>query len=554
MNTFLLYPERDWKSPAAYYNYGSIVQDLSLHILFRMASREVFYENSEVKGISETDTFLQDTAKQVFGVPLESEEEILYRQEIVRDSLKHETFVREMYREVTEILRDWEHLGRQERKRSGSKNPVGDLMIDIQVLRLFLRGLSDLRRLFQETTDLQSKGLLALKQRLSENFTEELEQHYGMIADQLQFYVSDRGEETDRYPGEKLNIDLPKIVFGIQVCDGMKLGGFTLQQVETQTRKYRDPNGTIAKVQGFFQNRNLAVIPLAADTPCKEQTSALEFEVVRYMMSFCEPLLNAFDDFFDQLRFQIGFYVGAVNLVHHMRRLGLEHCFPTVCEQNTLRFHELKEIVMCIEQRVNAVGNSCDIEGKNLLIVTGANQGGKSTFLRSIGIAQVCMQCGLPVAAVSYSSGIFPSFFTHFTRREDSAMNSGRLDEELSRMNQIIEHLGKRSLLLLNESFATTTEKEGSMIAYDIIKALQEAGVKILTVTHLLSFAKKIYGETKQTEASGENSETTFLCAQRLEDGRRTFKMIAHEPELTSFGLDLYQSIIVEKNEDSKRR
>ena len=83
---------------------------------------------------------------------------------------------------------------------------------------------------------------------------------------------------------------------------------------------------------------------------------------------------------------------------------------------------------MCMEQRVNAVGNTCRMDHKMLLIVTGANQGGKSTFLRSIGIAQIMMQCGLMVAANSYESGIFPHFFTHFTRREDSEMNSGRLD------------------------------------------------------------------------------------------------------------------------------
>ena len=83
-------------------------------------------------------------------------------------------------------------------------------------------------------------------------------------------------------------------------------------------------------------------------------------------------------------------------------------------KKSPLYFDDLKEFVMCIEQRVNAVGNTCDIRNKMLLIVTGANQGGKSTFLRSIGIAQVMMQCGLPVAAKSYQSGIFPSFFTHF--------------------------------------------------------------------------------------------------------------------------------------------
>ncbi len=212
---------------------------------------------------------------------------------------------------------------------------------------------------------------------------------------------------------------------------------------------------------------------------------------------------------------------------------------------------------MAIEQRTNPVGNTCCIEGRQLLVVTGANQGGKSTFLRSIGIAQIMMQCGLPVAAESFASGIYPSFFTHFTRREDSAMNSGRLNEELKRMSQIVDRLEGDSMVLLNESFASTTEKEGSLIAYDVIRALTEAGVEVLTVTHLLTFAQRLYAECSGTagfrrvegeEAGTESAEppfrVEFFCAQRLEDGRRTFKMVQHAPELTSFGLDLYDKII----------
>ena len=93
-------------------------------------------------------------------------------------------------------------------------------------------------------------------------------------------------------------------------------------------------------------------------------------------------------------------------------------------------------------------------------------------------------------------------------------------------------------MVLLNESFASTTEKEGSVIAYDIVKALKEAEVKVLTVTHLLSFAQRMYDERE------EDSDVEFLSAQRMEDGRRTFRMTLHAPELTSFGLDLYEEII----------
>ena len=131
-------------------------------------------------------------------------------------------------------------------------------------------------------------------------------------------------------------------------------------------------------------------------------------------------------------------------------------------------------------------------------------------------------------------------------------------------MDQIVSNLGERSLLLLNESFATTTEKEGSAIAYDILRALKEEGVRILTVTHLLSFAQRVYEEAggklkeqarpvEQTESTeGESkrkvgdawSGVAFLSAQRLSDGTRTYKILPHAPEMTSFGLELYDEVL----------
>ena len=104
--------------------------------------------------------------------------------------------------------------------------------------------------------------------------------------------------------------------------------------------------------------------------------------------------------------------------------------------------------------------------------------------------------------------------------------------------DQIINNMGEDPLILLNESFATTTEKEGSEIAYGIVRALKEEGVRIFSVTHLLSFAQRIYEESKTDE------KVCFLCAEHLDDGKRTYKMIDHAPELTSFGLELYDEVL----------
>lgn len=552
MNTNLLFPDKDWMNPETYYDYNSIVQDLSLHIIYRMAARQVFWEKGEVKSISDSDHFIQETFRKVVAVPLVSEEEILYRQSIIKDCLGNEDFIREIYHKSEDILRKWDLLGRKENKRGSGKSNVGQLVNDIHVLNLFVTGLSEIKEILVRHKDsFKSEGLKNLCERMVEEYSEEKEANYKKVLQDISFYVDNNVSEEEKKTTSLEMIKLPKIVMECGIAEGLKLGDIKLQSVETVEKKYRDPNSTISKVQGFLNSRIPDSISFNQDSPMRQQLSDTEYEVVRYVAADLNDILLQFRNFFDQLKFQTAFYCGAVNLKHHMLRFELEYCFPQVGKQEDLCFEELKEFAMCIEQRVRAVGNTMEIKDKMLLIVTGANQGGKSTFLRSVGIAQIMMQAGLPVTAVKFKSGIFPNFFTHFTRREDSAMNSGRLDEELGRMSKIIDSLGARSLILLNESFATTTEKEGSVIAYDIIKALNEAGVKILTVTHLLSFAQKMFDENETAQAAGKETDITFFCAERLEDGKRTFKMIQHAPELTSFGLDLYQSLIV--NGEAKR-
>ena len=543
MNTYLLYAHKDWVNVENYFDHQSIVQDLGLKTLFSAAAKGVVKENGEVKTITDADPYLYDIMKRVMIVPLTTEEEIYYRQSVLQDCIDNEEFIVRLYECAGTILHRWDQLGRRANEKAGNLNTATGLVTDIRVLSLFVSGLGQIKKLLTEYHEkFRSEGLKNLYQRICEEFSDEVEEEMNTILKNISFYVDDTEEQGDRKTMKK-----PKIVLGCGISGGLKFDDFVLQEVSTDVKKYRDPKSTIGKVQNYMYSLTPDSVSANKNTPIQENTSALEYQIVRYITSCCAHFTARFNSFFDQLHLQAAFYRGAVNLKHHLKRFNVDSCFPTVGAQDVLKFDDLKEFVMCIEQRVNAVGNTCDIRNKMLLIVTGANQGGKSTFLRSIGIAQVMMQCGLPVAAVSYQSGIFPSFFTHFTRREDSEMNSGRLDEELGRMSQIIDNLGDASLILLNESFATTTEKEGSVIAYDIIKALNEAGVKILTVTHLLSFAQKVYGETEEAAKEGRASDVEFFCAQRMENGKRTFKMIQHAPELTSFGLDLYNELIKER-------
>jgi DNA mismatch repair ATPase MutS len=181
------------------------------------------------------------------------------------------------------------------------------------------------------------------------------------------------------------------------------------------------------------------------------------------------------------------------------------------------------------------IGNDANAGGKDLIIITGANRGGKSTLLRSIGLAQLMMQCGSFVPGSSFRSDVCTGIFTHFKREEDHTMSSGKFDEELHRMSEIVDHLTPHSMVLFNESFAATNEREGSEISRQIVSALLERGIRVIFVTHLYEFSRGLY------EKGMKNA--LFLRAERNPDGERTFRVKEGEPLQTSYGEDLYHTI-----------
>ena len=115
-------------------------------------------------------------------------------------------------------------------------------------------------------------------------------------------------------------------------------------------------------------------------------------------------------------------------------------------------------------------------------------------------------------------------------------MKSGKFDEEIARMSEIADHIVPNSMLLFNESFAATNEREGSEIAKQIVCALLEKRIKIFYVTHLYEFARGLFDRKLQ--------DAIFLRAERKADGTRTFRLLEGEPLETSYGEDLYRQLL----------
>jgi MutS domain V len=259
----------------------------------------------------------------------------------------------------------------------------------------------------------------------------------------------------------------------------------------------------------------------------------------RGLVSVAGALGDAADQvvgFLDALRTEAGFYLGCVNLRDRLAVHAGRVCVPAVADAGAgPTATGLYDPCLALHLDGPAVGNDIDAADRPLLVVTGANGGGKSSFLRALGVAQVMLESGMFVAADTFAAGVGAGVLTHFRREEDAGLERGRLDDELRRMSAIVDDVRPGGLVLLNESFATTNEREGSEIARQVVRALVEGGVRVALVTHLHELAHGLWRDPP--------APARFLRAAPERDGVRTYRLDEAEPQPTSHGEDAYRRV-----------
>jgi len=238
--------------------------------------------------------------------------------------------------------------------------------------------------------------------------------------------------------------------------------------------------------------------------------------------------------FFEALRYQLAFYLGAAALWRRLEAAGLPRAFPEMAADGGLLARALYDPGLVLRGEPRVVANDLDTGGLPLLFITGANRGGKTTFLRALGVAQLFFQAGLFVPAAGYRAGVRRGVFTHFVRPEEEEREEGKFLEELTRMSALIDAMGPGALLLMNESFASTNEREATLVAEGVLRALVESGVQVAFVTHLYRLAG----------AFCARGEARCLVAERGAGGERTFRLKPGVPEASAHAGDLYRKIL----------
>jgi len=195
------------------------------------------------------------------------------------------------------------------------------------------------------------------------------------------------------------------------------------------------------------------------------------------------------------------FYIQALDLIQALQAAGMSVTIPEIlaAEERICQVKGAYNLQLAAqklsghapeEELSQLVTNDINFnENGRIAILTGPNQGGKTTYMQSIGLVQVLAQIGLPVPGQSAQVSPVDTIYTHYPVEEQLELGTGRFGHEAQRLRTIFEKATRHTLVLLNESLSTTSMGEGVYLARDIVRALRQIGLRAVFTTHMHELA-----------------------------------------------------------------
>lgn len=228
---------------------------------------------------------------------------------------------------------------------------------------------------------------------------------------------------------------------------------------------------------------------------------------------------------------ELRFYLAWLSLMDTISKKGLPVCLPVVSAVRTLRIQSFYDLSLALEEAVTeVVPNDCLLgDGETCMVLTGPNQGGKTTYARALGQLVYLATLGCPVPAHQAEVFHCDAILTHFAVAEDPLTQSGRLREELLRVRPILRQATTHTLILLNELFSTTTTQDALLLGNRVLSHLAALGSPCLYVTHLPELANEAAGIVSLVAAvePDDTSRRTFRILRRSADGLAYAQVLA---------------------------
>ena len=216
---------------------------------------------------------------------------------------------------------------------------------------------------------------------------------------------------------------------------------------------------------------------------------------------------------------EVQFYVAYLEHIGRLRRAGLPFCYPDLTDRSkAIHGHEVFDLALAAKLTADhsrTVTNDFSLRGpERILVVSGPNSGGKTTFARTIGQLHHLAEIGAPVPGRAARLFLVDQIHTHFEREESVEELSGKLEDDLRRIRRILELATPDSLLVMNESFASTTVRDQLSIGRQVLASIIARGMLCVVVTFL-----------DELSALGPSTVSLVAAVDPEEPARRTFRI-----------------------------
>jgi DNA mismatch repair protein MutS len=477
-----------------------------------------FFVDLNLDQIIETITVTKQeyNLKSFFYTPLHHPAAVRYRHQVMQDLENRVlfetvvTFARQM-RDMREHLTQAEKLYYPYQKKRWFLDAVDIYCDAVLALTISL-----------DKIDLKSRGFQSFREYLrgyvaSERFTtlrEETSQLLAALAC-VHYCVQIKGNavKVRRYEGETdYSVEVEQTFKKFQQGD--------VKDYRVQFRERVDMNHVEAKVL--------------------ELVALLYPETFASLDEFCIKYEAYLDDAIAVFDREVQFYIAYLEYMDILKRHGLKFCYPKVSNTNKEVYVEdgfdLALAYQLMRRNAMVVCNSFYLkDSERIIVVSGPNQGGKTTFARMFGQLHYLASLGVPVAGKKAQLFLFDQLFTHFEKEEDIANLRGKLEDDLIRMRQILEQATPSSIIIMNEIFTSTTLEDAIFLSKKIIEEIIRLDALCVCVTfidELASLSEKTVSMVS-TVVPENPAQRTYKILRKPADGLAFALSIAEKHRLT---------------------
>jgi DNA mismatch repair protein MutS len=451
-----------------------------------------------------------------FYEPLRSREAIEYRQEVMRD-LEHKAHFDAITRFASAMRSVREHLAQAGKMHYKYQKEAWLL----EAVEFYCQGVENLLSELREATP-SSSGLFdfftfldgyvaspAFQQLLNEIATLKAKLssiRYTLLIGAGVITVSGYHEEPDY--GVEIQADFEKFKQGAAADHIFKFSNFEqMNHIEA---------GVLDRVALLYPDIFAELGDFAARTKI-----------------FFDPTILRFDR-------EVQFYAAYIAHMRHIGSAGLKFCYPRVsAECKEIRVTEGYDLALAkllIDKQLPVVTNDFFLKGRErILIVSGPNQGGKTTFARTFGLMHHLASIGCPVPGTDAQLFLFDRMFTHFETPEDVHNLRGKLHDDLFRLHNTLKEATSNSIIILNEVFNSTSLKDAIFLSTKILTKIIELDAICVCVTFIDELAA--LSNTSVSMASNVRpdnvAERTFKIVRRPPDGLAYAISVAEKYRLT---------------------